>query len=630
MTGRETFATPRAAEFFDRKALQAQTGQPAHKFAAVLVKELLDNALDAAETAGESPQVTLETVHDDDRLTIRVSDNGPGMPPELIDRVLDFSVLVSDKSAYRSPTRGAQGNALKTVLGIPYALGGTGPVAISSQGVRQEITAGIDPAGEPRIEHVPTEIDAGPGTTVDVTVPVDDSYFDQYQEIDTHWWARACALFNPHADVAYLANNADLEDRTSYKPSAPDGWRKPLPTDPTSAHWYDETSLARLVFALIGKARRGGRDLPIGEFVRSFTGLSGSAKAKTVCASLPKITHLSGFEDNPAAVGTLLAAMQAESRVPKPILLGKVDAEHYRERFNDWYGVKRFWFSHKTVEGAVPWVIEVAVAETHQPGQIFYATNYSPAFSDRLDRTYLAADDVRTTGADSFLGEVDALPGRERNRAVAIHLITPAAEFLDKGKTTLSLPSGDAVKDVVAAALKAATKDLHAEQKRRERDARAKARPAPSPKADRVSLRDAVFEVMAEAVEKESDGGRLPFPVRNLFYRVPLIQQFGLNADDLKYGYFSQTLVVDYQREHGPISGMYRDPRGTLHEPHTGKTVRLGTREVAAYEFPEHTFNKILYIEKEGLEPVITAAKLAERYDMAIAYGKGQPAEVLS
>ena len=53
---RETFATPRAAEFFERSALQAQTGRSADEFAAVLVKELLDNALDAAETAGVAPE----------------------------------------------------------------------------------------------------------------------------------------------------------------------------------------------------------------------------------------------------------------------------------------------------------------------------------------------------------------------------------------------------------------------------------------------------------------------------------------------------------------------------------------------------------------------------------------------
>jgi DNA topoisomerase VI subunit B len=54
---RTVFATARAAEFLERRALQAQTGQPADRFGDVIVKELMDNALDAAETAGVDPRI---------------------------------------------------------------------------------------------------------------------------------------------------------------------------------------------------------------------------------------------------------------------------------------------------------------------------------------------------------------------------------------------------------------------------------------------------------------------------------------------------------------------------------------------------------------------------------------------
>jgi GNAT superfamily N-acetyltransferase len=57
--------------------------------------------------------------------------------------------------------------------------------------------------------------------------------------------------------------------------------------------------------------------------------------------------------------------------------------------------------------------------------------------------------------------------------------------------------------------------------------------------------------------------------------------------------------------------------------------VALGTREIAAYQFPEYTFDKILYVEKEGELPKLQAAKLGERYDMAICSGKGQPTEAV-
>jgi hypothetical protein len=97
----------------------------------------------------------------------------------------------------------------------------------------------------------------------------------------------------------------------------------------------------------------------------------------------------------------------------------------------------------------------------------------------------------------------------------------------------------------------------------------------------------------------------------------------------LGYSYFSQGLLTEYQEEEGRIAGLWRDSRGNLHEPHTGNSVALGTREIANYEFPEYTFDKILYVEKEGELPKLRAAKLGERYDMAICSGKGQPTEAV-
>jgi DNA topoisomerase VI subunit B len=435
---RETFATPRAAEFFELRHLQAQTGQPAEEFAEVVVKELVDNALDAAETAGVPPDVAIDVADQNDHLQITVSDNGPGMPPELIAKVLDFSVLVSDKAAYRSPTRGLQGNALKTIIGIPTALGGTRPVVIEACGLRHAITAAIDPAGELRIGHEQAGIPARPGTSITVALATHRAFLIQP---DAGGWARAFALVNPHAQLSYRDNGAGPAEAVSYKPTAGDGWRKPLPTDPTSAHWYDAPALQRLVFAHIGKARRGGRDLPLGEFVRTFAGLTSTGKAKQVTAALPGIRRLSDFEADPEAVGALLAAMQAASRAPKPAALGRVDEGHYRACFEAWYGTRRFWFKRAaTADGAIPWVVEIAVAETVEPGELHFAVNYSPTFDDPLARLPLDAGELRTTGAKSFLQQVDAYPDGHANRAAAIHVICPAAQFLDKGKTALAVP----------------------------------------------------------------------------------------------------------------------------------------------------------------------------------------------
>ena len=52
----------RASEYFSANELEKQTGQPRAHFAAMALKELVDNALDAAETAGVQPEIAIEAM----------------------------------------------------------------------------------------------------------------------------------------------------------------------------------------------------------------------------------------------------------------------------------------------------------------------------------------------------------------------------------------------------------------------------------------------------------------------------------------------------------------------------------------------------------------------------------------
>jgi hypothetical protein len=111
-----------------------------------------------------------------------------------------------------------------------------------------------------------------------------------------------------------------------------------------------------------------------------------------------------------------------------------------------------------------------------------------------------------------------------------------------------------------------------------------------------------------------------------------LSQQYP-SRTELTSGYFEQTLVPAHQHKHGAIRlpngqlALYYEARGTLYEPHTGREVPLGTREVEEYRFPAWRFNKVLFIEKKGLWPIFQDARLAERYDMAMVAGEGYSSE---
>src|SRR5262249_55783688 len=245
-------------------------------------------------------------------------------------------------------------------------------------------------------------------------------------------------------------------------------------------------------------------------------------------------------------------------------------------------------------------------------------------------------------GVGGFLGRGHAHPnnwqaeeeeeGGAPYTAAAVHLVCPALEFLDKGKTSLRVP--EAMAERVGGALWGSVRSLFREAERRKKDAARQARA--DRKAERgsrsgLSLKAAVFQVIPEAVQ-HATGGLYEVSVHTLFYSIRrLVQQY--TEEELTSAYCEQNLIPAYQQERGLIPlpagrpALYYEPRGTLYEPHTGVEVPLGTREVQAYRFPSWLYNKILFIEKQGLWPALKAARLAERYDMAVVAGEGYASE---
>jgi DNA topoisomerase VI subunit B len=154
---RTTFTTSRLLEFCSRKELVAQTGHEPDAWPLVIIKELIDNGMDAAEEAGIAPVIRVTVA----RGRIRVRDNGPGIPPETVASILDFTTRTSSREAYVAPDRGRQGNALKTVIAMPFALSGEeGGVQITARGIQHEITFRVDRiAQQPVIDHQQHKLD---------------------------------------------------------------------------------------------------------------------------------------------------------------------------------------------------------------------------------------------------------------------------------------------------------------------------------------------------------------------------------------------------------------------------------------------------------------------------------------
>jgi hypothetical protein len=612
---REHFEISRSDEYFNAKELQAQTGQPSYKFGEVVLKELIDNALDACENAGINPVIQIGMATTEDRMRICVSDNGTGIIEAVIKSILNFSTRTSDKAAYKAPTRGAQGNAFKTIIGIPHALGG-GLVTIDSLGLRHTIKAHVTPAGTIEPEHQISQIEATPGTTVYVDM--------RLCIVDPYWHARATAIFNPHAvvkirtfyDMQFTMVNLENElEETAIFYNSLSECQKIRPNEPTSAHWYDSGDYEKLVYL-----QGDQNDIELGKFVRQFRGLSSTGKAKVITSQLKDYRLVSDIYKDPIAIESMRLAMQSESKPVQPKALGAIGVNNLLSRLD----VDRHWY--KQVSGMInniPYVFEILIAESEGARGFYFGVNHSVTFGDFLRQSRIKAGELNGTGIEGALSNIVDTD----EHLVIVHLIGIGLPFLDRGKSNLALPPE--MIESISAAVWSASKELHKEHKAKQRDIAKWSREyEASQKENSNNIIDSVFHVLPDAIQAATDNERLPANVRALYYKVrDAIQKY--TAEELSYKYFSQTILIRYWQENGRNPLIYNDPRGVLYAPHSSDVLQLGTLEVDQYVFPEYEYNKILFIEKKGLLHTIKAGNLHTKYDMAIIAGEGYASEAV-
>src|SRR5579872_5630695 len=293
---RTTFQTSRALDFCSRRELVAQIGHEVADWPLVIVKELVDNALDACEESGTPPVIAIRVNSEG----ISISDNGPGIPPETVAAVLDFEVRVSSREAYASPTRGAQGNALKTIVAIPFAVSGeNGNVEIVARGVRHIVSFTVDQIQQrPKIGHTKEHARQTPGTTIsvhwsdlprtevpgalprylqngDATEDFKPRLNDADEESRFLQIVESYAVLNPHAS---LSLDWYGEERT-WAATDP-GWEKWLPSNPTCPLWYSLEQFERLLGAYLATDERRNADRTVRAFISEFRGFSGSTAQK--------------------------------------------------------------------------------------------------------------------------------------------------------------------------------------------------------------------------------------------------------------------------------------------------------------------------------------------------------------
>jgi DNA topoisomerase VI subunit B len=449
---RVAFRVSRLMEFCTKRELQNQTGHSVYEWPLVVAKELIDNALDHCEETEVAPVIDVTV----DAGLITVADNGDGFDTDTIDAILDYSVRVSSREAYVSPTRGAQGNALKTILAMGYVLDrehagrdaeAVGVTIIETRSVKHRIEFRVDHINnQPKIAHTTTSSAINSGTKITIEWPTSEALLE-YAEKRFKELIQGYVWFNPHLTLRGAWHGKKFINVLATDPN----WQKWRPRNPTSPHWYDEARLQRYLAAHVARDRDLKRTRTVREFIGEFRGLSGTAIQRKILeevgCSHQSLAHFFGVDQvNRKGIAKLLAAMKRHSKPVAPKHLGIVGREHLKQRFLA-AGGNAETFNYEQRKGyeknGVPYLIEVAFG-LHQHGLTQPAGHFvvSRKFITGVNWSVGINNPFRTFGStgqglENMLAEL-----RINNREpviAAVHLAAAHVQYADRGKSSIIL-----------------------------------------------------------------------------------------------------------------------------------------------------------------------------------------------
>jgi DNA topoisomerase VI subunit B len=444
-------------EFCTQRELQTQTGHSINDWLLVIAKELIDNALDACEEAEVAPEITVVVDRGKKKDTVVVEDNAGGIDAETIKSVLDYTIRVSSREAYVSPTRGAQGNALKTILAMGYVLEceigrgaeAAGVTIIESRGVRHRIEFRVDHVlHQPKIIHAtaPSPVTVGTKIAAEWPTKVTVQWKDLLESSDERFQelVEAYAWFNPHLTLRGVWLGREFVNARATNPA----WEKWRPSNPTSAHWNGTAHLQRYLAAHVAHDRDLNRSRPVRAFIAEFRGLSATAVQHKIltevgCSHRSLATFFGVNRVNSAGIAKLLAAMKRYSRSVNPSLLGVIGEAHFKERFLAAGGnVDTFRYeARKGADDGIPYVAEV-IFGVHQSAFARGGLAESRKFVTGVNWSAAIGNPFRSfgrTGEGLESGLTLARANASEPVISAVHLAMARVQYADRGKSSIIL-----------------------------------------------------------------------------------------------------------------------------------------------------------------------------------------------
>lgn len=623
----EAFSFNREFDFVRLDRLCRTTGRPAHEWDFYIIKELIDNALDADEAVWRkepthTPILKVRIEFANKQLFVRVS-NRTQFPVELISDIFATHQYTSRKAFVKGLTRGALGNALKTLLGIPYAL-------------RNRVSGDWKPDQKPlsiicnKQEYLPIyavdttnqnisfECQTRPfnkvteGTIISVAL----DYFDQekprtFDEIKR--LAYQYNLCNPNANFEWLVEVEGEEWSVEYK--ANQNWSNKFRSS-APIQWYSMTAFQDLLGALHRKQVNSKQpdELSVQTVCSYFGGFDNqdeNIENKNLTATVARVfgnirLTVDNFESDTAK--RLYQIMCCHSPQFKSVQLGCIGLEHIRTVLTNTFSVNGKVFyeiaTDKGDEPSLPFVIEASVVALKEGSrEIWTAINFTPTYDDPFLRRRLYTP-IQPEKAVVGLRELLDAYGLDEDTPVILilHLICPNIESGEFSKTEINhLPFKQVMGEVLDRLIKAFKQTQEEEE---------------------LQLEQAIYQALDDILNNLKNNEKFVFDQLLEKLRAQLNQDsvFSKWLETPDAPSRLRTYIVNYQSSNTVLTQRVARPAvETLALPlHPERYFFALAEHISRELLSQNHVNKILYIQVPELEPVIIENDWLCRMDMAL------------
>jgi len=628
----EAFSINREFDFVRLEGLRRATGLPSHEWDLYIVKELIDNALDADEVLwqedhSQSPRVEVgmhyNTVSalNSQQLIVRVS-NRATFPVQLIDDIFATQWYTSRKAFLKGLTRGALGNALKTLLGIPYALRNLvaddwqpnlKPMSILCGNQEYRLRYVIDTTAQTIETVCETEGDKKlvEGTVIRIgldhfkqeqprTLPQLEQLTEQYH------------LCNPHVEFNWTIEMGD------------EAWNKQYPPDPdwsvkfqdqSPIQWYPPSTFQEVLGALYRRQYQDQDDgqLSITNICRYFVGFDSEQNA----ASVSDITQIFGQDhltkaniESPVAT-QLYKIMYKNSPSIASERLGSLGLDHIRSVLTRYLPIEDEIFYQCANDAGddpnIPFVIEVAIVRLKEgKRQIWTALNFTPTYSDPFFRRLLMVPNQPDEPVLGLRGVLDAYGLPEDEPVIFfLHLICPNIEHNEFSKTEINhLPFKNVLGQV--------TDDLLQTLKQAQEEAE-------------LRLDQAVSQALDAILAELESNERFVYDQLLAKLQARLAEDPDLAAwlETPEAPARLRTFIINYESRNPVVVTPHqtRSTAGNISLPlHPNRHISIPAEQISPDFLAHYHISKILYVQTQELEPVVIDSHWLCWLDMALLH----------